>query len=113
MSDHNLILHPTDPYHQWATPENVLNGLAEFGLLGAHSPWDATHYQAGPHFFDLVVFARSHTTVVLGDTPIGLQEVNRVDSRTLCTVKFADATPEPEFLGGANTVAPLCPHCLS
>jgi hypothetical protein len=47
----------------------------------------------------------------MGDTPNGLQELYSVDSLTVCHIHLSDVSLEPEFLGVANTLPPLCPVC--
>jgi hypothetical protein len=112
MSDHKLVLHPTDPWASLANRAALIDELTTLGLLGEQYEWfGETHYKPGVEFLRLVEFDHSHTVIVMGDTPNGLQEVDRVDSREVCHLHLSDVSQEPEFRGVANTLPPLCPSC--
>jgi len=74
-------------------------------------PNDETRYRIGPGFLDFVHFYDSHTITRLDYVDGELVPVEVIDSRDDCAIIFDEVTLTPEFLGGASTIAPLCPKC--
>ncbi|MBI5570497.1 MAG: hypothetical protein HY914_11170 [Desulfomonile tiedjei] len=112
MGIKQLCLVPSDAEDVPADLRALLASLREIGFMAeAFEFYDETHYSPGADFLRLVHFYDSHPIIRLKQVNGELVEDEIIDSRNACSISFAEVTLAPEFLGGACSIAPLCPKC--
>jgi hypothetical protein len=112
MGTKRLCLVPSEAELVPADLAALLVGLREIGFIGEKlGYYDGTDFRPGADFLNLVHFNDSHPIIRLEHVDGELVPVEVVDSRNACSISFDEVTPAPEFLGGACTLAPLCPRC--
>jgi len=112
MGRKQLCLVPSDAEQIPTDLQALLSGLREIGFVGGEFDfYDETRYRTGPGFLDLVHFYDSHSITRLDYVDGELVPVEVIDSRDDCAIILDEVTLTPEFLGGASTIAPLCPKC--
>jgi hypothetical protein len=111
MDAHKLLLHPADPEAPEPDPAAVLKALRQGGLVGEEfSLGGRRHYYAGERFLEQIVFLGCAPHVALEPPPDAGEPGTEGWGWSFCHVTLV-RSPDVDFVGGDNILAPRCPRC--
>lgn len=105
VSDHRLVLYPTD-IELAVNRQSLLQVLHETGLLGDEHDWQGEkHFLPGERFLEQVIFLGCSPYINLAPPESDAQ------GSEYCHIGLAMDCSSPQFLGGDNVRTPRCPLC--
>ena len=105
MSDHRLVLYPTD-IEVAVDKDSLLQVLHDTGLVGDDHDWQGEkHFLPGERFLEQVIFLGCSPYINLAPPQDDAQ------GSEYCHIGLPGNCDTAEFIGGDNVRTPRCPFC--